>query len=96
MNSLCGLILAAGLSSRMGESKPLLEWFGQTLIEYQINLFNSLNIKPLVVLGFQSETVISKIKNLNYDFILKGGDLVDSSSFDLSLYSYLLSQKLRL
>ena len=50
MNSLCGLILAAGLSSRMGESKPLLEWFGQTLIEYQINLFNSLNIKPLVVL----------------------------------------------
>ena len=28
--------------------------------------------------------IISKIKNLNYDFILIGGDLVDSSSFDLS------------
>jgi len=70
MNSLCGLILAAGLSSRMGESKPLLEWFGQTLIEYQINLFNSLNIKPLVVLGFQSETVISKIKNLDVDIVI--------------------------
>ncbi len=70
MNSLCGLILAAGLSSRMGESKPLLEWFGQTLIEYQINLFNSLKIKPVVVLGFQSETVISKIKNLDVEIVI--------------------------
>ena len=70
MNSLCGLILAAGLSSRMGEPKPLLQWFGQTLIEYQIDLFNSLNIKPLVVLGFQGESVISKIKNLDAEFVI--------------------------
>ena len=94
MNSLCGLILAAGLSSRMGESKPLLEWFGQTLIEYQINLFNSLNIKPLVVLGFQSETVISKIKNLDVDIVINedsAPEVIDLSNYisdidsDLSL-----------
>ena len=70
MNALSGLILAAGFSSRMGESKPLLQWFDDTLIEFQIKLFNSLGIKPVVVLGFESDIVLSKIKNSNAEFIV--------------------------
>jgi molybdenum cofactor cytidylyltransferase len=31
-----GLLLAAGESTRMGQSKPLLPWNGATLIEYQV------------------------------------------------------------
>lgn len=70
MNALSGLILAAGFSSRMGESKPLLQWFDDTLIEFQIKLFNSLGIKPVVVLGFESDIVLSKIKNSNAEFVV--------------------------
>ena len=70
MNALSGLILAAGFSSRMGESKPLLQWFDDTLIEFQIKLFNSLGIKPVVVLGFESDIVLSKIKNSNAKFVV--------------------------
>jgi molybdenum cofactor cytidylyltransferase len=70
MNSLSGLILAAGLSNRMGESKPLLDWYGETLIEFQIKLFNSLGIKPIVVLGFKSDVVLSKTKNSDAEFVV--------------------------
>ena len=63
MNNIGGLLLAAGLSTRMGESKPLLEWNGKNLIEYHINVLNYLKIKPTIVLGFCSETIIQKIRN---------------------------------
>ena len=32
MSKIGGLLLAAGLSSRMGEPKPLLDWNGKSLI----------------------------------------------------------------
>ena len=70
MNSLGGLILAAGCSTRMGQSKPLLDWYGQTLIEYQIKIFNYLSIEPIVILGFQSEMIQKKIKNLNAKIVV--------------------------
>ena len=31
-----GVLLAAGLSTRMGEPKALLPWMGRSLVEYQL------------------------------------------------------------
>ena len=70
MNNIGGLLLAAGLSTRMGESKPLLEWNGKSLIEFHIDVLNSLKIKPTIVLGFCSETIIQKIRNYDVDIIV--------------------------
>ena len=70
MSNIGGLLLAAGLSTRMGESKPLLEWNGKSLIEFHIDILNSLKIKPTIVLGFCSETIIRKIRNYDADIIV--------------------------
>ena len=70
MSKIGGLLLAAGLSSRMGEPKPLLEWNGKSLIEFHIDILNSLNIKPTIVLGFCSEKIIRKIRNYDVDIIV--------------------------
>ena len=46
------ILLAAGESSRMGEPKPLLPWFGKTLVEAQIeSLFEGGAEKVIVVTG---------------------------------------------
>ena len=50
------LILCAGLGKRLNpitlkKPKPLLEWNGKSLIEFHIDILNSLNIKPTIVLG---------------------------------------------
>ena len=70
MSNIGGLLLAAGLSTRMGESKPLLKWYGKSLIEFHIDVLNSLKIKPTIVLGFCSETIIQKIRNYDADIIV--------------------------
>ena len=43
------LILAAGLSSRMGAFKPLLELAGKTLIEHVIGHFSQFGCEPILV-----------------------------------------------
>ncbi len=46
------LILAAGLSTRMGVCKTTLPWHGnQTLLRYQSEQFLQANITPIIVLG---------------------------------------------
>lgn len=74
-NKIHALILSAGLSSRMGSPKALLDWHGKKLIDYQIETFHDLGIdKVSVVLGHDKEKIlpyISKksvriINNLNY------------------------------
>lgn len=45
------IILAAGLSTRMGRCKPLLPWQDRTLLSYQICQWLDVEIHPLVVLG---------------------------------------------
>jgi len=59
-----GLILAAGIGTRMGDigiPKCLLKINGVSIIEYQINCFKKIGINDiLVICGYQSE----KIKNL--------------------------------
>ena len=52
------LLLAAGESTRMGSPKPLLEWHGATLIEWQIGeLFAAGCGEVIAVLGHRAEEV---------------------------------------
>ena len=51
---ICGLIVAAGLSSRMGCFKPLLPLRGKTVIENTIDSMLLCGISPVViVLGYR-------------------------------------------
>ena len=54
--TICGLILAAGLSSRMGDFKPLMPFRGKTLIENTIDSVLQSGAKQVVVVtGHRAE-----------------------------------------
>ena len=54
--TICGLVLAAGLSRRMGEFKPLLPFRGKTLIENTIDsILSSGAHQVVVVTGYRAE-----------------------------------------
>ena len=56
MGSVGALLLAAGLSQRMGASKALLPWQGTTLLAYQASTLQNAGLNPvLVVLGHRAE-----------------------------------------
>ena len=62
-----GIILAAGLSSRMKAFKPLLKLKEKTMIEYSIDsMFNAGVSKIIVVLGFHAEEIETLLCN-KYD-----------------------------
>lgn len=46
------MILAGGLSSRMGRSKAELKWQGTTMLEHQVRKLRSLGIEDIVVSGY--------------------------------------------
>lgn len=50
--SISTIILAGGLSSRMGTSKADLIWGGKTLIEHQVDKMRSLGIEDIIVSGY--------------------------------------------
>ena len=50
------ILLAAGLSTRMGRLKPLLPWMGSTLLEYQLRQLSLSPVDEIVlVLGHEAE-----------------------------------------
>lgn len=52
------ILLAAGLSSRMGKLKALLDWQGKPLITYQIKQMKAANINDIhVVLGYKADKI---------------------------------------
>lgn len=72
-----GLLLAAGLSSRMGKLKALLPWEGRPLIQYQIEQMKQAGIDEIiVVLGYRAEYLqkiistfeIKAVINKNYEY----------------------------
>ena len=65
-SSVCGLILAAGLSSRMGDFKPLMPFKGKALIESTIDSMLAAGVKQIViVLGYRGNDIES-ILRLHY------------------------------
>lgn len=61
MSKLAVLLLAAGNSSRMGYPKQLLNWKNDTLLQHAINTVKKIHLKTILVLGANSETILSKI-----------------------------------
>lgn len=55
--ALAGVILAAGVSSRMGSDKALLKWRGQTLLQAHINLLQPATDLVIVVAGANAENL---------------------------------------
>jgi molybdenum cofactor cytidylyltransferase len=66
-----GLVLAAGLSSRMGRNKMLIEVGGQTLVRRAVSTALTAALDPvLVVLGHDSESVRAALAGLSYTPVL--------------------------
>lgn len=64
------ILLAAGSSSRMGQSKQLLQWGDKTLIEHQIQTLISTNNSVITVLGSDAEKIIPLIEHLPVSYLI--------------------------
>jgi molybdenum cofactor cytidylyltransferase len=63
INTVAGIIIAAGESKRLGIPKQLLPWQGKILIEYVIHIIEKCNVNPIhVVLGSYYDQIASVIK----------------------------------
>ena len=61
---MAALLLAAGESTRMGESKALLPWHGRPLIEHQVSALASAGVsRTIVVLGHRPERLKSLLRD---------------------------------
>ena len=56
------MLLAAGLSTRMGQPKALLPWMGSSLVEYQLEQMAESRVEGVVlVVGHQAEAVMGRV-----------------------------------
>ncbi len=68
--TIAAILLAGGESSRMGAAKPLLEWGGNTLIEYQLAQLKEPPVDRLVVvLGHRADEVLPYIHRTGPDVV---------------------------
>lgn len=59
------IILAAGMSTRMGEPKALLDWHGEPLISYQVNQLKEAGAdEVVVVLGHRADEISRPMRRL--------------------------------
>lgn len=64
MGTIAAILLSAGESTRMGETKGLLPWGNGTLIEHQVETLKYVGLSPIVViLGHQSDTLEALVGN---------------------------------
>mgnify|MGYP001177224943 FL=1 len=71
MAYISAVVIAAGESSRMGCFKPLLEWNGLPMIEFQISsLFEAGVTEVVVVVGHNYESIIEKILALGAGYVI--------------------------
>jgi molybdenum cofactor cytidylyltransferase len=68
-NDLAVLILAAGTSSRLGESKQLLEYQGLTLLEDTVKKALTFTSNVYVVLGHEKQKCEEKLKNYKVNIL---------------------------
>lgn len=88
--SFTALILAAGLSSRMGEFKPLLPLGGTTVIGQAIESFRSAGVEDiLVVAGFAAERLIPVLQNQQVGWVI-------NHEYEQGMYSSLRAGVLKL
>lgn len=66
-NDITGLIISAGLSSRMGKFKPLLEYNGISFLENIINKLSLVSNKIIVITGYKSYKINENISKLSND-----------------------------
>ena len=65
------ILTAAGESTRMGSPKPLLQWHGVTLVEYQTRCLLEGGVSEVVVvLGHRAEDVIPFVKGSNVRYVV--------------------------
>jgi len=58
------IILAAGMSNRMGEPKPLLDWGGEPLLSWEVRQLREAGVdEVIVVLGHQADAIHRRIKS---------------------------------
>lgn len=70
MEPLGGIILAAGLSSRMGRYKPLIEVQGRSMIGHVIDRMRAAGASPIVVVtGHQSELLRQSLEGEAVKFV---------------------------
>ncbi len=68
--TVAAILLAGGESSRMGTAKPLLEWGGNTLIEYQLAQLKEPPVeRVVVVLGHLADEVLPYVRNAGPDVV---------------------------
>ena len=74
------IILAAGMSSRMGKFKPLLPLGTGTIVERVIATFVENNVEVYVVVGHRKEEVSERIKNPNVT-------VVDNDNYERGMFT---------
>lgn len=68
--TVAAILLAGGESSRMGVPKPLLEWGGYTLIEYQLAQLKGPPVdRVVVVLGHGADEVLPYVRSAGPDVV---------------------------
>ncbi|MGC8659140.1 MAG: NTP transferase domain-containing protein [Desulfomonilaceae bacterium] len=67
---LVAIILAAGLSSRMVEFKPLLKFGAKTVLEHVVDIFRGAGVRDiLVVVGHRSEDLIPTLQSMHIRWV---------------------------
>lgn len=77
------LVLAAGLSTRMGQSKPLLPFGGRTVIEHIVSVLSGCSVdETLVITGHAGDAVADCLENWPvrtvYNPLYKTGEMLSS------------------
>lgn len=70
MGRVAGIILAAGVASRMGQPKQLLPWKGEALIRHAVHAALTAFLSPVVVVtGARAEQIAEAVSDLNVKII---------------------------
>ena len=82
MKKYAAVIAAAGLSSRMGDFKPLLRLNGETMISRVVRCFREADVSKIVVVtGYQAEKIEAEMTGKNV-IICKNPDYRDTGMFE--------------
>ena len=70
-NKFHAIILSAGLSSRMGSTKALLDWHGKKLIEYHIETLNQLGVNQInLILGHEKDKILPYVQKKSIKIVI--------------------------